>query len=193
MPRLAGLFTAIALVLLGCGDDDDGSVLALGTELEGVYELTERDLNLSGCEPIGANVLGHGFLALYTADDAVSVISCAGIVACQATVRDLRAQRGVSYNFHISFYEQDGATTLTGLEIKTLRNGNSCQNITTDAVLERVEDTQIEVVAQYWHGDEYPADGDGICYASEGPEPARDEPCNEFESMTAELVADLED
>jgi len=189
----------VALTLAACNGDDEGganAVLAFGAELEGVYELIERDLNLNGCEPIGANVLGHPFLALYTSDEphaAVKVISCASISGCQAAVRDVRAYRSVSYNFHISFYELEGNTAVTGFETKTLRAGESCQVVVTDSALERTEDMQIEVIAQYWHGDEYPAGAEGLCDEREGPEPALDEPCNEFESMTAERVADLAD
>jgi len=200
MFKLAGYLPAaslaLALALWACGDDGDdgGAVLAFGQSLEGVYELTARDLNLNGCEPIGANVLGDGFLALYTAEEphaAVKVISCPSIAACQATVRDVRAQRSVSYNFHISFYEQDDRTTVTGFETKTLRSGNSCQIVITDSVLEQTDDMQIEVMAQYWHGDEFAPDADGLCRESEGPEPALDEPCSELESMTAERIGDL--
>lgn len=197
--RVTRLHAVVPMVLaaLACGADDDhdgGAVLALGAELEGVYELTERDLNLNGCEPIGATVLGHPYLALYTSEEpyaSVNVVSCLSPTACQLTVRSIRAFRSVSFNFHISFYEKDDEATLTGFETKTLRSGNSCQMTVTDAVLERTEDGQIEVVAQYWHGDEFPADADGLCNEREGIEPALDQPCNELESMTAERVADL--
>jgi hypothetical protein len=61
----------------------------------------------------------------------------------------------------------------------------------TDAVLVRTADLQIEVESQHWYGDEYPTNAEGFCEINAGPEPALDEPCNEFRSMTGERVADL--
>jgi hypothetical protein len=197
MPSLIAL--ACALVLIGCGGDDEpageNEVAAFATELEGIYELTELELNLDGCEPAGANVISDGFLALYTTSargfSGFKVISCADIASCQTKVQDILAPRSVSYNFHLAFDEQVNDSTAAGSETIALQAGDSCQLVVTDAVLERTADMQIEIESQHWHGDEYETNAEGFCALSEGPEPELDEPCNEFRSMTGERVADL--
>jgi hypothetical protein len=200
---LAAVLCALASACEGSSDEgaagsggDVGPVQALGEELGAIYEITEHRTNQETCEPGGAQVAGHGFLAIFTLASGpfaqVRAISCEGVDGCRESVDAATHGRSFSANFSFVFDDTSGDNTLLGTDTVAVREGEICYRKLTDAVLERTDDSGLRIEARFWRGEIYMPSAGEACSATEGEDPTMDEPCIELETLSATRAAEIE-
>jgi hypothetical protein len=202
---MARLVIATALVLVGCSDDQEAAKGSpgklspgLAQDFEGVYSLTARTHNTTGCE-LGTNILastGDTSFVLVATNffvQAVELVSCKP-ESCADVALATKAQTVVGSEYRYSFTEGGGAGNLAG--VTAWSGGDNGAGVCVERSFDEFTLTRTGETVQLKRTSKTLPDApaeDGFCFSevNKDRKQAASAPCAELETIEARWSAAL--
>jgi hypothetical protein len=191
----------LSLACSGGSDEKGGSGISESTaaSYEGIYELTVRTENGTGCDSAGADLLADSepnFVMLSTTvlgSRLVELVSCAGLDDCRQTAEALQNLQGVAVDYSYTLSEESDPDSLTGFTAWTgfNENGTCVDRRYEDHLLVRMGDTvRLEITTKALA--DTPAEDD-VCWArpAEDSREAKSAPCTGVAAIEGRRLQDL--